>query len=305
MNESYEVARSSRGTSSRAPRDSNGDVTPAAPACSRNVNLTVTLYLFAAMAELIERTNKAEIYRLPDGSVSQRYITENAAERCRQDWQSLRYLQENLPEMHHQGWSYRTVRSLWVDAEQGSLGMEYVTGSPVSQHPRSMVKEAEFHCGIWLGWYHREVLNGTLEGLIYTDFNVHNIIIDFERKSVVALDPGGYWGRVGYAYEDLVQHIHSVSSVMVFRGKACPSAIASFLQGYARASNIKPNLAIYYRSLYREARRQFRDNRRKSFTKAVLVLGLGVVLSPLYLIVVPSYLLLKMRDQAPEQSTGL
>ena len=41
ITESYEVARSSLGTPSRAPRDSNGDVTPAAPACSRNVNSTV------------------------------------------------------------------------------------------------------------------------------------------------------------------------------------------------------------------------------------------------------------------------
>ena len=41
ITESYGVARSSLGTPSRAPRDSNGDVTPAAPARSRNVNLTV------------------------------------------------------------------------------------------------------------------------------------------------------------------------------------------------------------------------------------------------------------------------
>ncbi|TDI44701.1 MAG: DDE domain-containing protein [Acidobacteria bacterium] len=41
ITESYGVARSSLGTPSRAPRDSNGDVIPAAPACSRNVNLTV------------------------------------------------------------------------------------------------------------------------------------------------------------------------------------------------------------------------------------------------------------------------
>ena len=44
ITESYEVARSSRGTPSRAPRDSNGDVTPAALACSRNVNLTVPVH---------------------------------------------------------------------------------------------------------------------------------------------------------------------------------------------------------------------------------------------------------------------
>ncbi len=41
ITESYGVARSSLGTPLRAPRDSNGDVISAAPACSRNVNLTV------------------------------------------------------------------------------------------------------------------------------------------------------------------------------------------------------------------------------------------------------------------------
>jgi len=39
--ESYGVARSSLGTPSRAPRDSNGEATPAAPTCSRNVDFTV------------------------------------------------------------------------------------------------------------------------------------------------------------------------------------------------------------------------------------------------------------------------
>ncbi len=39
--ESYEVARSSLGTPSRAPPDSSRDDNPAVPACSRNVNLTV------------------------------------------------------------------------------------------------------------------------------------------------------------------------------------------------------------------------------------------------------------------------
>ena len=40
ITESYGVARSSLGMPSCAPRDSNGNVTPTAPACSRNVNLT-------------------------------------------------------------------------------------------------------------------------------------------------------------------------------------------------------------------------------------------------------------------------
>ena len=55
ITESYGVARSSLGTPSRAPRDSNGDVTPAAPACSRNVNLTVPENGLLIMMESLDR----------------------------------------------------------------------------------------------------------------------------------------------------------------------------------------------------------------------------------------------------------
>lgn len=244
--------------------------------------------------KLIKRTNKGELLRLPDGSLLKRYFTKNAVDRVMHDQRGLLYIQENFGEVYYKGWLYRIVKPLWVFTDGKSFCMEFVPGCVLSELPKSQMKKSEYHCGVWMALYHNKVLNGNREGFIYTDFCVHNIILDFEQKRVTAIDPGMTWGRSGYAYEDLVIHIYSVLVVLVVRRKTPFSAIISFLKGYALVRKAKLNLFIYYKSLYRELRRQFLAYATKSYyVKCLFFLLLVGFLLPFYLLFIPGYLFLK------------
>ena len=93
-------------------------------------------------------------------------------------------------ETRHDGWSYRPVKLLWLSLDRRAICMELAFGHEVLSVPGSRLNDAEYHCGIWLAHYHNAVLNGKSRGLIYTDLGVHNVLIDFDRKSVTAIDPG-------------------------------------------------------------------------------------------------------------------
>ncbi len=240
--------------------------------------------------ELIKRTNKAELYRLPDGSVLKRYFTNHAVERAMQDQRSLLYIQEKFGLVYHEGWLYRAVKFLWLAPDRCSLCMEFAPGRALPEVPKSKIKEAEYHCGVWMALYHNKVLDGATEGLIYADCGVRNFIVNFEQKSVTAMDPGGAWGRSGYVYEDLVRHIDSVLFVLVARGKAPVSAIMSFLKGYRLVKKAKLSLFHYYKGLYRELRRQFIAYATKSYVKCLLFSVVIVSFFPFYLLLIPGYL---------------
>jgi hypothetical protein len=171
--------------------------------------------------------------------------------------------------------------------------MEHVSGCPLSAVPKSKMKIAEYRCGIWLALYHNKMLGGSPKGLIYTDLNAHNIILDFEQKRVTAIDPGMTWGRSGYIYEDVVKHINSVLMTLVLRRKSPCTAMMSFLRGYAEVIQLKLNLFLYYKGLYRELKRQFLNYSKQSYLKFVSFFLVVCALSPLYYVWIPSYLLNK------------
>lgn len=255
--------------------------------------------------KLITRTNKAELLRLPDGSLLKRYFTQNAVDRVMHDQRGLLYIQENFGEVYYKGWLYGSVKPLWVSIDGTSLCMEFVPGCELAELPKSRMKEAEYHCGVWMALYHNKVLNGNREGLIHTDFCAHNIIFDFEQKRVTAIDPGMTWGRSGYAYEDLWIHIYSVLVVLVVRRKAPFSAIISCLKGYALVKEAKLDLVNYYKSLFRDLRRQFLKYVSKAdYVKCLFLLLLLVFLSPFYLLFIPGYLFFKQRQtkSSPERT---
>ena len=244
--------------------------------------------------ELLTRTNKAEFFRLADGSLLKQYLpNRKPVDKVLQDQRSLQYLEKHFGEVYYEGWVYRTVKLLEMEVEQRTVRLEFVPGDVLSEVSKSKMKEAEYRCGIWLALYHNKVLGGLLDGLIYWDFNVHNVIVDFERRTVVAIDPGMSWGRKGYAYQDLVRHMHSALVTLVVKRKSPVLAVVSFLKGYALATQAKPNLASYYKGLWREIRRQFYLYARKSYVKLMLypfVLGMTCAF---YFCFVPGYLLLK------------
>lgn len=249
--------------------------------------------------EPFTRTNKAEFFRLDNGSLLKQYLPDRKpTEKVLQDQRSLQFLEQAFGQVHHDGWVYRTVKLLGLSVERREVCLEFVSGDVLSEVCKSKFREAESHCGIWLALYHDKLLGGATNGLIFWDFNVHNVIIDFEEQTVVAIDPGMRWGNIGNAYQDLVRHIHSCLVTLVAKGKAPPLAILSFLEGYARTTQNKPKLLAYYHGLWREIRRQFYLYSRKSYLKLLfypLILGITF---PLYFCLIPLYLKLRYRGPA-------
>ena len=105
------------------------------------------------------------------------------------------------------------------------------------------------------------------------------------------------WGATGYAYEDVVQHIDSLLTVMVLKGKAPFSTIISFLKGYRETSKAKPSLRVYYKGLVRELVRQTRDFATKSRLKCAAFVVIVIGLVPLYVFVMPVVLFGKVRPK--------
>ena len=244
--------------------------------------------------ELITRTNKAELFRLADGSLIKQYLpNRQPAEKVHQDQLSLQQLERSFGKVRRGGWRYRTVKLLDSAVDRQEVRLEFVSGTPLSEIARSKMNDAEFRCGVWLAVYHNKLLGGRHDGLIYWDFNVHNVIIDFDRRSVVAIDPGMSWGRHGFASQDLVRHMHSAVVTLVVRRRSSLPAVICFLKGYARTTNRPVHLRSYYQGLAREVRRQFYQYSRKSYLKCALYPLLLIAMSGFYLWFVPGYLLLK------------
>ena len=152
---------------------------------------------------------------------------------------------------------------------------------------KSKINQAEFHCGIWLALYHNKVLNGGTKGLVFTDFTVNNIMLNYEQQSVIALDPGWAWGQVGYLYRDLIRHILSILLTLVVRRKAPFSTILSFLRGYVSVTKVKLNLVHYYKSLYLEFCEQGNYYSTRSKVRFVSFLLITIVLSLFILFLFP------------------
>lgn len=228
---------------------------------------------------------------MPDGSVLKRYTTGNAEERIVQDRRSLVGIAERFREVHRHGWRYRVVRFLRTGDDERTFYMEFAPGQSVARTPRSQLRTAEFHCGIWLALYHNTMLDDMHEGLIFSDVGVHNLLVDPGQKVVTAIDPGMQWGRRGFSYEDLVQHLHSVFSVLVLRRRVAPSVILSCLDGYRRAIRAPFSPSAYYRGLSREIKRTIRAYGHQSLPKLAALLLVLAMLSGFYLFALPALLM--------------
>lgn len=246
--------------------------------------------------ELIAHTDKAEVYRLSDGSVLKRYLTRNAPERVKHDTHALTYIENHFGEVQFEGWTYRTVRILRVAKTGRAIYMEDVPGKALSDLPRSEMNLAEYHCGIWIALYHQNMLSHQRKGFIFTDYIPHNIIVDMKGRSVTAIDPGMLWGEQGNMYEDLLLHIQSGLTTLVARNKASPLIFRHFLRGYLQVGASKFDLQSYLEGVYREIRSRARHYLRISTFKFIEFAIVTTLLLPLYLIVIPAYFVLHERS---------
>lgn len=240
--------------------------------------------------ELIAHTDKAELYRLSDGSVLKRYITKNATERVKHDAYALTYIAEHFGEVQYEGWTYRTVKLLRVANTGKAIYMEDVPGQALSELPKSQMNLAEYHCGIWIALYHSKVLKNNLHGLIFTDYIPHNIMVDVEGKSVTVIDPGMLWGKTGTIYEDLLLHIQSGLTVLLPYNKTSPMAFVYFLRGYKHGSSIPFNILTYVKGVHREIRARSAHYLRISTPQFIAFVLVTIALYPFYLFVIPALL---------------
>ena len=241
----------------------------------------------AKQDRLFARTKKAEFYVLPDDSLVKRYVTHEARQMVERDAASLQTIRRRMGYADFEGWVYRIVELQWVDVERGMVAQEIASGSTLPNLPAKLAAEAEYHCGVWLASYHNRVFGSDREGFVYTDFTVHNILIDFDKQTVVAIDPGIFWGTRGYLFEDVQRHISSTINSHLLRWQLPFAAVARFLQGYGRATDRTPRLRDCYLGLARELCRQVRDFARLSWVKLGLYLVLLVFALPFYLTLIP------------------
>ena len=245
---------------------------------------------------LIARTNKAEVIRRSDSEVVKRYFTENAPARAEQDRLSLQSINRLFGCVHRDGWQYRIVQLLWFDIQQGVVCMELVPGSVLAELPKDQLSAAEFHAGAWLALYHNKMLSDKPDGLIYTDFTIHNLLVSLEQKTVVAIDPGMAWQHItGCGYEDVIKHIHSALVGLIVKKAVSPAILGSFLSGYESALSEPRSMKFYYRGLRREMWRLLCDYRNKSLFKCFVFIMSLMALLPLYMVCLPGYLLVIRR----------
>lgn len=237
----------------------------------------------------IIETNKAAIIRLSDDTIMKRYTTTDAAVRAQHDKHSLSYMQTHFGDVCMNGWRYYTPKFFGLDVDGKSYQMEWATGDPLSCLARPQICDAEYQSGIWLALYHDRIIGSSDQGYVFSDFNVHNIMIDFTQEQIAAIDPGVSWGQSGFSEEDVVHHVHSLLTVLIFNGRAPLRALFKFLDGYLETRERPFGIRSYYQAFVSDYRRKFRRFRRKTVAERLKFYGSFVVLLPIQLLVVPSY----------------
>lgn len=215
--------------------------------------------------KLIARNKKCEV-TLQDNVVVKRFLQhfspldtvnyEGKDAKCRARWEqdALLVLQTKFGVNTYQGWLYKTVELLGVGIDRESLYLEYAKGQTIAEMNKEDMLLAEYHAGVWLALYHQKMNIAKDQAMLYTDYTVYNILVDFENRTLVCIDPGYFWGRHGFYYEEVIHHIHGILALS-FRKKRVPlRAVHQFLKGYA-ALNPFPGVGCYYTLLIREFKR--------------------------------------------------
>lgn len=240
-------------------------------------------------AEVLAITNKAIVYDMGD-LVAKRYRTQDAADRVRQDQQSLGQMWLAFGQSRVSGWLYTVAKPIRADYTTNTIWLEKAPGQTIFMLPEHQAVIAEYHVGVWLATYHNRVFGDSVEGQIFADTNVSNILIDPVGMTIVGLDPGSGWGRKGYRYEDIIRHIYSLIVQLRYHRRKTLPAVRAFLQGYISTASGTLDEKAYVISLGREITRQWARYGEKSKRKQLAFIAGGVLLAPLFTIYVPSIL---------------
>lgn len=252
--------------------------------------------------QVLVKTNKAEVRQIGPEQVVKRYFGQSSSARTAHDQKSLACIAERLGTVRVGSWIYRVVKTEWFDLPRCEYCMELLSGSNFPSIRRSYAARFEWHCGVWLAVYHNKLMPASEErGLVFSDFTVSNIYLDFDRQCAVAIDPGMQWSRLGFESEDIVRHLNSALFAMCKRCIFPVVPLSCFAIAYALTINRTFGCYGWYRGVFFELHRELKDHLKKSKLRGAIFLLSLVLCAPIYLLLLPAglYLLSFFRPRRP------
>ena len=128
----------------------------------------------------------------------------------------------------YDGWKYQSVRVLQVDQANRSIIMTRARGDPLTVTPSA---ENAFLAGVWLSRFHDA---GPVKSRcpLFGDFGPSHLFIDWEGRTVTAIDPGAQCGKSEYPEVD-VGYMLSCLVLLGLKRRTSPIRLGrSFLKGY-------------------------------------------------------------------------
>lgn len=243
----------------------------------------------------LTKTNKSILYLHDDGIVEKRYFTTNAEERVRKDQESITYIRDRFGINKVRDWSLEMIDLYWISIDKKAIGIEYIQGQNIATLDGDEQLLAEELSGKWLALYHNKIITDDINGLIYSDLNMYNIIMDKNNMRIVVIDPGMRWGVTGHVYEDIVQHINSIISLCVQTRKNPISLIKEFIKGYASESKNIAQLKILdcFKAYIKESKRKIISIKENKFKKIMFLIS-SISILPIIVVYIP----LKMKTYA-------
>lgn len=109
------------------------------------------------------------------------------------DFLLLSKIKENFETQEIDNFAYRALEVYDYDCGQNHIDMEFFSGESIGDHYILSKDPAVFYLmGVWLALLHIQTSINEGKVISFNDFNRTNVLIDFKKKSVVALDPGNY-----------------------------------------------------------------------------------------------------------------
>lgn len=157
---------------------------------------------------------------------------------------NLAVLNRIMPGLEHEGWYYGSVKIISIDYEHITIVMEKAEGQQL-QRLFVEVPEVCMKAGIWLAYFHKKACDAKGLNLLYTDYNLSNIIIDRANNKVMVIDPGASFGSIGVPGQDILDHTLSLIISSVKQFKFPGTFITFFLKGYTIVGKFEFNAAEY------------------------------------------------------------
>ena len=178
----------------------------------------------------IWKTNKA-IFHSHKGVVFKRYYKSGNAVA---DYRLLQKINKTYSNKNTKKWEYRPLSVNGYDKEKNTLSMELIKGESVRNLFLKYKDPALYwHFGAWLGGLHQSTSSSDGLVIVFNDYNRSNVVINFEDKEVVALDPGEYTKLRAHPSISFVIGIFSViRGALLVRPLSVLSCVHNFINGY-------------------------------------------------------------------------